>query len=117
MLTRRRDGMTKRASIAEARKLVGRPQRTGACSWIVIGPCDLCGTSGRVERQYNSYWAAASARTEWVAEITLTLMGYESQDETEIAYYVHTARHNLGGGNVEDIVSDVLEVVRRGATQ
>ena len=87
-----------------ARRAVGKPCGSGT-SWSVYGPytSSLEGLSGPSTALHaDSYWSARAKRAEWVAYLTLRLIGL-SQEDADAAYYA------TGETSIEGIVEAVLK--------
>lgn len=98
--------MSKTAAIAKARTAVGQPIGRGT-SWQVYGPYYYDKLSGPTTAvNADSYWKARSARTDWVAEIALVLMGWETND-AQMAVY--SARDRGWQTNVHALVAHAID--------
>lgn len=71
-----------RAALRTAARVVHMPTRFGR-DWVVSGPYDDTNLNGaRTEIKRSWYSAALEARKMWVAHLTLSMLGYDS-DEIE----------------------------------
>ena len=80
--------MNQKDALKTARNAIGKPCGRGT-SWHIYGPytSSLEGLRGpSTEMHADSYWSARVKRAEWVAYLTLRLMGLP-QEEAEEVYY------------------------------